>query len=138
MSYTVGVGFHFSAGHTLHNHLGKCRNAHGHNYHGELMVVAGNLDIETGMVIDFDHLKIPINKFVETVDHKFLVYDGDPRLVDIIHFEGVRTVDYIPTVENIAKTMKDYVNEYMRDSKWRDQFQIYVKLYETENCYAEV
>ena len=62
----------FEAAHFIHNHPGKCRNLHGHSY--KLFVsLEGQVDPETGMIIDFDDLsKIVVGKAIEPLDHHFL------------------------------------------------------------------
>jgi 6-pyruvoyltetrahydropterin/6-carboxytetrahydropterin synthase len=65
----VTTEFHFSAGHRLPRHAGACRTPHGHNYR-LLVSVEGPVDPETGMVIDFHHLKrIVEEKVVARLDH---------------------------------------------------------------------
>ncbi|MFN2239774.1 MAG: 6-carboxytetrahydropterin synthase [Thermoanaerobaculia bacterium] len=93
----------FSAAHRLHNPerdaewnrrvYDKCDNAggHGHNYAIEVSV-EGEIDPETGMVIDLKLLKdIMRERVVHRVDHKNLNSDVD-------FLRGV-----IPTAENLAR-----------------------------------
>lgn len=93
---------HFSAAHRLHNPawsderntevFGKCNNAagHGHNYVLEV-TVAGEVDPDTGYVIDLKVLKDVIRReVIAHVDHRNLN-------VDVPFMRGV-----IPTAENIA------------------------------------
>ena len=123
----------FNAAHRLYNKnwtdeknlsvFGKCSNAnfHGHNY--QLFVsVTGEIDKDTGYVIDLDILKNIIRtEIIELLDHKNLNLD----------VEAFR--DTNPTAENIAlfifKTLK---------MKLDSHYQLSVKLYETENNIAEV
>jgi len=62
----------FEAAHFIHNHPGKCRNLHGHSY--KLFVsLEGEVNPETGMIIDFDDLsKIVLEKVIQRLDHRFL------------------------------------------------------------------
>jgi 6-pyruvoyltetrahydropterin/6-carboxytetrahydropterin synthase len=93
---------HFSAAHRLFNPVwaderndavfGKCNNpaGHGHNYYVEV-TVAGEVDPETGYVVDLKELKQVIHTHViDKLDHKNLNVD-----VDFLH--GIN-----PTAENIA------------------------------------
>ena len=93
----------FSAAHRLHNPkfnaewnrrtYDKCDNpgGHGHNYSMQVSV-RGQVDPETGMVIDLKKLKDIVREHViDRVDHKNLNAD-----VDFLH--GV-----IPTAENLAR-----------------------------------
>ena len=93
----------FSAAHRLHNPnrdadwnrriYGKCDNprGHGHNYALEVSV-RGQIDPETGMVIDLKRLKdIMRERVIDRVDHTSLNED-----VDFLR-------DVIPTAENLAR-----------------------------------
>jgi 6-pyruvoyltetrahydropterin/6-carboxytetrahydropterin synthase len=62
----------FEAAHFIYNHPGKCRNLHGHSY--KLFVsLEGQVNPETGMIIDFDDLsKIVREKVIFPLDHRFL------------------------------------------------------------------
>jgi 6-pyruvoyltetrahydropterin/6-carboxytetrahydropterin synthase len=92
----------FSAAHRLHNPdrdtawnrqvYDKCDNpaGHGHNYFIEVSV-RGDIDSETGMVIDLKQLKdIVRRRVVDRVDHTNLNQDVD-------FLRGI-----IPTAENLA------------------------------------
>lgn len=133
MKVTVTRRETFNAAHRLYHKdwadeknveiFGKCSNPnfHGHNY--ELFVsISGSISEETGYVIDLNILKQIIRtEIIELLDHKNLNLDIDA-------FK-----DLNPTVENIAvfifKTIKN---------KLPSEYQLSVKLYETENNIAEV
>jgi 6-pyruvoyltetrahydropterin/6-carboxytetrahydropterin synthase len=122
----------FSAAHRLFNPIfsdeenerifGKCSNPnwHGHNYTLEV-VVAGEIDPETGYVIDLKLLKeIIIENIIKKVDHKNLNTETD-------FMKGV-----IPTAENIAVSIwKQLVNKIPSGKLYA------IKIYETENNFFE-
>ncbi len=127
--YRIG---HFNAAHRLHNKswsdeknkeiFGLCNNPnyHGHNYKFEVKV-SGEIDAETGYVIDTKVLKEIIKEEVEDrYDHKNLN-------LDLPEFANVNT-----TVENIAVAMWDRLR--MRLDR---RFELTIKLYETERNIAE-
>ncbi len=102
MEAYLTISTHFSAAHRLaHPDLsfednceiyGKCArpNGHGHNYHLEV-TVKGEVDPQTGMIVDLEGLQRVINDYVvEPFDHTFLNKD-------IPYFSKV-----VPTAENIA------------------------------------
>ena len=61
----------FEAAHFIYNHPGKCRNLHGHSY--KLFVsLEGQVNPETGMIIDFDDLSKVVQKVIQQLDHRFL------------------------------------------------------------------
>lgn len=126
MSLTVYRKAHFNAAHRLFKQewsdeknrqvFGKCSNPnyHGHNYELEVGV-SGDIDPETGFLIDLKILKQIIKEEVEIpFDHKNLN-------LEVPAFKSVN-----PTVENIA------IEIYNRLSKrLEDNFTIRVKLFET-------
>lgn len=104
------------------NLFGKCSNPnwHGHNYTLEV-TVAGDLDPNTGFVLDIKALKEIIHKYViSKVDHKNLNLDTD-------FMRGL-----IPTSENIVTAIWKQLVDKIPSGKLYS-----VKLYETENNYFE-
>ncbi len=126
MSLTVFRKAHFNAAHRLfkkewsdeknRDFFGKCSNPnyHGHNYEIEVGIT-GEIDHETGYLIDLDFLKTIIKEEVEDpFDHKNLN-------VEVEEFKSLN-----PTVENIAIVIWNKLRKRL-DNK----FEISVKLYET-------
>ncbi|MFZ1520394.1 MAG: 6-carboxytetrahydropterin synthase [Ignavibacteriaceae bacterium] len=102
--------------------FGKCSNPnwHGHNYTLEV-VVAGNINPDTGFVLDLKKLKeIIIEHIISKVDHKNLNLDTD-------FMKGLN-----PTSENIIVAIWNQLNDKIPAGKLYS-----VKLYETENNYFE-
>jgi 6-pyruvoyltetrahydropterin/6-carboxytetrahydropterin synthase len=126
MRVTVSRRAHFNAAHRLYRKdwsfekndevFGLCNNPnyHGHNY--ELIAnVTGEIDPETGFVIDVKILKDIIKSEVENaLDHKNLN-------VDVPEFK-----DLNPTAENIAVVIYDKIK-----AKLDANFDLEVVLYET-------
>jgi 6-pyruvoyltetrahydropterin/6-carboxytetrahydropterin synthase len=123
---------HFNAAHRLYNPLwsheknneifGLCNNVnwHGHNYELEVKVV-GEIDPETGYVIDLKILKEVIKAEVEDrFDHKNLNMDC-PEFANLN-----------PTAENIVVVVYNILREHL-DAK----YDIQVRLYETERNFVE-
>jgi len=123
---------HFNAAHRLYNPawsdekndeiFGLCNNVnwHGHNYELEVKVV-GEIDAETGYVIDLKILKDIIKEHVENrFDHKNLNMDC-PEFANLI-----------PTAENIVVVIYNILKE-----KLDDKYDIQVRLYETERNFVE-
>lgn len=100
--------YSFSAAHRLHNDkfsdqknleiFGKCNNlnGHGHDYSLEL-TIGGEIDSETGMIIDITKLDELVGVVVDELDHKRLD-------IEIDHFSEVRA-----SGENIAKYLWDKI-----------------------------
>ena len=76
---------------------------HGHNYCLEL-TVEGEVDPETGMIINLDDLKTIMKDVLRDFDHKHLNEDN-------VHFK-----DLVPTSENIAKVLWDIFEERLEDN----------------------
>ena len=126
MRLTVSRKAHFNAAHRLYNKnwsyeknekvFGKCNNLnyHGHNY--DLTVnVTGDIDPETGYVIDVKILKDLIKSEVEEAfDHKNLN-------LDVEEFK-----DLNPSAENIAIVIYNKLA-----SKLKPELKLQIILYET-------
>ena len=126
MKVTVSRKAHFNAAHRLYRKdwtdeendrvFGKCNNPnfHGHNY--ELIVsVTGEIDPETGYVIDIKDLKAIIKSEVEDAfDHKNLNVD----------VEEFRTLN--PTAENIVVVIYNKIK-----AKIKEDLDLEVTLFET-------
>jgi len=123
---TVHRKAHFNAAHRLYRKdwdndknarvFGKCSNPnyHGHNY--ELIVsVKGEIDPETGFVIDLKVLKDLITSEIEEAfDHKNL------------NIEVTELKDLNPTAENISVVIYNKLRKHIDDNKFLE-----VTLYET-------
>jgi 6-pyruvoyltetrahydropterin/6-carboxytetrahydropterin synthase len=126
MKVTVSRKAHFNAAHRLYRKdwsnekneavFGKCNNPnfHGHNY--ELIVsITGEIDAETGYVIDTKLLADLIKMYVEEAfDHKNLN-------LDVPEFENLN-----PTAENIAVVIYNKLRPHIAADK-----EMEITLYET-------
>ncbi len=123
---------HFNAAHRLYvptwsdeknqEIFGKCNNPnyHGHNYDLEVKV-SGEVDPETGMLIDLKYLRDIIEEKVEEkLDHKNLNTDI-PELRDIR-----------PTTENICYFIYQQIKEELGE-----KYDVKVRLWETPRNSAE-
>ena len=132
MKITICRKSHFNAAHKLYNPIwskeknldvfGRCsyENYHGHNY--ELIVkFEGEIDQDTGMVMDLSDLKKIIVREVEDVlDHKNLNLDID-------YFK-----DKIPSTENLAVFIWNKLNNSINL-----EGKLSIVLYETPRNFVE-
>jgi len=132
MKVTVCRKAFFNATHRLHNPrwsqeknervFGVCnsKNYHGHNY--ELIVkLTGEVDPETGLVMDLRDLSEIIDKHVKSrYDHKNLFED----------VEDFRTIN--PSTENMAIKIWEILRE-----KISEKYDIHITLYETMKNFVE-
>jgi 6-pyruvoyltetrahydropterin/6-carboxytetrahydropterin synthase len=121
----------FCASHRLYNPeysdkkneevFGLCNNpnGHGHNYVMEV-TVCGEVDPETGMVLDLKALKKLVNeKIIVKVDHKNLN-------VDVPFLKNV-----IPTAENLAIRFWETLESKIENGQLHE-----IKLYESERNFV--
>lgn len=119
---SVTKKFTFEACHNLLNYDGACSKLHGHSY--KLFVtVSGYIypqskTIRDCMVLDFKELKSLVNKeIVDKLDHSYL------------------NDFYVqPTAEVMASNMFDYIKSILPKDCTLEK----VRLYETEDSYAEI
>lgn len=92
-----------SCGHTVYGHESKCANLHGHNYRVTFNV-RGELD-SVGRVLDFSVIKSALCMWLEeNWDHRFLVWDSDPRCAALKAIDPqIVVVEFNPTAENMAR-----------------------------------
>jgi 6-pyruvoyltetrahydropterin/6-carboxytetrahydropterin synthase len=102
--------------------FGRCYNppAHGHNYMLEV-TVSGDVDPQTGMVINLFDLKRVLLGMIEEFDHKHLN-------LDMPYF-----VDRIPTSENLARVLWTKLEPQADIGRLHA-----VRLYEDEDLFAEI
>jgi 6-pyruvoyltetrahydropterin/6-carboxytetrahydropterin synthase len=126
-----GRRYHLSASHRLHTDLlsaednraayGKCNNphGHGHNYVIEALV-AGQLDPETGMVVNLTDLdELMRTRILERFDHTNL--NLDPLFVN-----------RVPTTENLCRAVFVLLRDALPDCELA-----HVRVEETENNFFQ-
>ena len=71
--YELSKQFRFDAAHTLDRSVDTAgsRRIHGHSYRAEI-VVRGNPDPATGMIVDLGHLERTLQDIRSSLDHHFL------------------------------------------------------------------
>ena len=129
---TVHRKAHFNAAHRLYNQewsddrntiiFGKCANPnyHGHNY-DLIVAVTGEIDKETGFVMDMKILKNLIRTQIEDYfDHKNL-NEQVPEFINGLN----------PTAENIAVVIWNRLKNHLEDN-----LELNVTLYETSRNFV--
>ena len=126
MKVKVSRKAHFNAAHRLYNKawdeatnqevFGKCNNPHYHGHNYELIVsVSGEIDNETGYVMDMKTLKDLIKAEIEdALDHKNL------------NLQVPEFANLIPTAENIAVVIWNKLRPHIDK-----EMELEVVLYET-------
>ena len=128
----VGVeGFTFDSAHYTKGSSDKCLNLHGHTFRLEVEV-EGEIDPETGMIIDFALLKNAVQEILADYDHRVIVPKKD---IDKIVLSGpfhkcIKTIEYPQaTTEYIALDIAKRLYEKLR-------MNVRVKLYEGNRNYV--
>lgn len=126
--FAVEKEVEFDTGHRVPLHESKCKNPHGHRYR-VIARVTGPLKStgsETGMVVDFGHIKELLTTRVhDRFDHAFVVQDSDTALKTFLLSEygsdaevagglglhhadwRIVVVPFAPTAENMAEDIYD-------------------------------
>ena len=134
----VAKRFRWEGAHRLPWHTDGCQNLHGHSY--QMWVELSGPACNRGMLIDFKEIKKVLSPLVKAWDHGVLVAETDAELLQAVallkskHF----VLPYDTTSENICLFVIDYLGRHGLDILTKYNIDsVYVKLQETETCYAE-
>lgn len=130
--------FQFCAGHRLVDHEGKCAHLHGHNYVALVTCAADELDA-VGRVIDFSVVKQVVGDWIDRAwDHKMILNTDDMDAIAACQSidDPVYLMTCNPTAENMARELLEVADGLLREQ--HDIAVVGVRLWETENCDAEV
>lgn len=131
---TISRKFEFSASHRYwreewseeknKKEFGLCISPYGHGHNYELHVtITGDINPETGMIVNLTVLKQRVKFILNQFDHKFLNLDTD-------YFK-----DKIPTTENIALVLFNLIDVDLSNDGYD---LVRIRLYERHDLYAEV
>ena len=130
----IAKEFNWEMGHRLPEHFGKCKNIHGHSYK-MLVEIEGDV-MDNGMVMDYYHLKDAIEPLIDKMDHAFLVYKEDKKVIEFLEEMNSKrvVVDFQSTVENITRY---FLNEIKKAKFPANISRVKVRVCETPDDYAE-
>lgn len=128
--------FDFEMAHALMGYPGKCRNIHGHSYKMEV-TVTGEMQPDTGMVMDFKALKDLVNNIiVNKLDHALVLSDQvDPTLIETLraHYDKIVLFPFQPSTENMLAHFADLLRPQLPSN-----VRLYsIRLHETDTSFAE-
>lgn len=109
--------FRFEASHILPRHKGKCSRLHGHSW--KLIVfVKGDIDPETGFVIDFSDLKEIVQPLIDALDHRHLG-SWDVSIFNRSYVSGPDKVvglpwNFYPSSENLLVWIGDQLDSELK------------------------
>jgi len=130
----IAKEFRWEMGHRLQCHKGKCFNLHGHSY--KLLVEFKGGVEKNGMVLDYFDVKEIIEPIVDELDHSVIISKDDLKLQEAIQKLNSAhvIVDFETTAENLCHYFLNKIREVELPNNITD---IMVKVFETENTYAE-
>jgi 6-pyruvoyltetrahydropterin/6-carboxytetrahydropterin synthase len=133
----IAKEFRWEMGHRLPKHDGACRNVHGHSYR-MVVEVEGEIDAETGMVMDFADISAKVKPFLAELDHAFLCQDSDHEVLALLErMDMKRVVIGVPsTVENICYLFVERLRDAFAAAPGLQAFT--VRIWETASSVAEV
>jgi 6-pyruvoyltetrahydropterin/6-carboxytetrahydropterin synthase len=135
--------FSFEMAHALEGYDGACSRIHGHSYRLWVTVegepCASASSPKRGMVIDFGELKKIVSREILTrFDHAFVVRrtteNGELTDAMAAHYEGVVTVDWQPTSENLLAHFASLITPSLPGGVKLHS----LRLSETATSYAEI
>ncbi len=128
--FFIGREIHFSYGHRILNHPGRCAHLHGHNGRAIVEVSSERLD-SLNMVVDFSQIREQVGAWVkEALDHRTILWEKDP-LVKVLQKAGepVVVMSENPTAEALARWI-------FREARAKRLAVSRVILWETADSYA--
>lgn len=140
-----------SCGHRVHGHESKCQHLHGHNYRIHFTVGRDDEALDDiGRVLDFSVIKSRLCMWIEEHwDHKFLVWEDDDLMRDLLYPAGIHSgpvihlintsivwVQFNPTAENMAEFLLKVVGPLVLDGTGCQLLRVSID--ETRKCSAAV
>lgn len=131
--------FHFEMAHAIHGYDGPCKHVHGHSYELHLALTGQNTGTEyipsPGFEVDFKDIKqLVVEEVINQLDHK-LVLSQDFLAVNSSFAAQANLVSW--EVEPSAENLLIFIAKKLRDKVPPQSCLSYMKLYETNNSYAE-
>ena len=130
----IAKEFRWEMGHRLPEHLGLCKNIHGHSYK-MIVEFEGELD-KNQIVIDYYDVEKIINPVIEKLDHSFMVNRDDKIVLEFLEKMNSKkvVVAFNSTAENICNYL---LSEIKKCSLPANISAVKVRVYETQFDYAE-
>jgi len=134
--YNVTRTFRVPVGHRLSNHLGLCKNIHGHNLKIQVSVKIKTLN-EKSMVIDFSDLKDIVNKILAELDHSLLLNNSDHEYINAVRgLTKIVLINGEPTAENLCYYLFVEITTKLLDLHPPLEVN-FVRIWESDDAYAE-
>lgn len=133
----IAKEFRWEMGHRLPKHDGACKNLHGHSYR-MVVEVEGEVNADTGMVIDFADISAKVKPFLNELDHAFLCQEDDAEVRDLLEAMDLKRVlvPFPSTVENICRLFVERLRPAFAAESRVEFFT--VRIWETASSVAEI
>lgn len=131
----IACDFHWEMGHRIPDHVGLCKNLHGHSYRMRVTIEG---DVQpSGMIIDFFDVKKLIMPIVDSLDHAFLCDERDALMHSFLQQHAMKMVlvSFPTTVENLTQYMLDALRTPL--SRYPHLRKVTVRIRETTSSFAE-
>lgn len=132
MSTRIFKETHFDASHRLMYYKGKCSRLHGHRWKVEVWI-DGAIDSMSNILLDYNFVK----QVVEIYDHQVILNKDDPMVKALSAFQRPVLTNGDPTSEQIAIDIRTQLDRFCENAGI-DARVTRVRVWESENCYAEV
>jgi 6-pyruvoyltetrahydropterin/6-carboxytetrahydropterin synthase len=136
MKARIAKEFRWEMSHRLPYHSGLCKNIHGHSYKMKLEL-EGESD-SRGMILDYYDIEAIMKPIIENLDHSFICDSHDTLMNEFLEANNFKfqILPCFTTAENIALHLLNIlIPEFKR---YNNLSRIAVRLYETEDVFAEV
>lgn len=112
----VTIATSWPMGHRLMDHMGRCRDLHGHNYRLQVTFEGRPQDgsdrrADRGMVADFSTLKKVVADTVDRLDHAMVLEEADPAAALVAPYARLVRVPFTPTAELLARWLLDQLQQ---------------------------
>lgn len=136
----ISIRFRFEFAHRLLHHKGKCNNIHGHS--GIAWInFTGEVDKQTGMMVDFNDIKKTIQAWIdEHWDHTLILNTDDADLLNAFRITPVKIHQTVgdPTMETLSRILHQVVWTMRADEKLPASLMLSrVRIQETENAFVD-
>ncbi|KXA89285.1 hypothetical protein AKJ38_02170 [candidate division MSBL1 archaeon SCGC-AAA259I14] len=129
----IGIeGFTFDSAHYTSGISEKCSNIHGHTFEADVEIDGGEIDEESGMVLDFGILKNTVRDILKDWDHKLLIPEHKAKEIKT---EGPFDLE-LKTIKGKAATTENIARGIAREIYKELNLPVEVKVYEGKKSYA--
>ena len=133
MNHSASKTIHVCYAHRLQDHLGECKNLHGHNGKVVIHYSSPTLNYKTGMIVDFAEIDKRFQLIKQLLDHNTILQDNDPLVEPLTKFlnDNHLKVPVVLRTPPTAEAIAQFIATSMRPCPDRVEF------WETPTCRGE-